>query len=361
MFMVIPCRDDVERLPILPATEAHPRNTEGAFIDLRDGSLAFAWSRFTGGRSDQADGDIAKMISHDGGVTWSPQRLLIPNVGGCNVMSVSLLRLHDGRIAVFYAIKNNLIDCQPFVCFSDDELKTLSAPTRVSTLDGYHVLNNDRVIQTGHGRLIVPTAYHANRDAHAMQGFEHRGVMRVFLSDNTGATWRISPTQLEANDPNVTLQEPGIVELGPGRLMMWMRTNAGAQYRSDSFDDGETWSPPQPTDWLAPLSPASIKRMPHDGRLIMVWNDHSAARAADARDRTPLVAAASDDDGRTWRPRITLYDDPQGAYAYIAIHFLHGDVLLAHTDGGLSSMSMTRFPQAALRDAPSMEAAARRR
>ena len=44
----------------LPPTPDNPRNSEGPFVRLKDGSLLFAWSRFrqTGAKRD------------DGGVTW---------------------------------------------------------------------------------------------------------------------------------------------------------------------------------------------------------------------------------------------------------------------------------------------------
>ena len=56
----------------LPPTEDNNRNSEGAFIQLRDGKLLFAWSRYgAGGRSDWAAADIYGMISADEGESFS--------------------------------------------------------------------------------------------------------------------------------------------------------------------------------------------------------------------------------------------------------------------------------------------------
>ena len=76
-------------------------------------------------------------------------------------MSVSLLRLNNGAIALFYVRKNSLDDCHPQVRFSTDEAHTWSAPIPVIPSEkGYFVLNNDRVIQTTRGRLIAPVSLH---------------------------------------------------------------------------------------------------------------------------------------------------------------------------------------------------------
>ena len=45
----------------------------------------------------------------------------------------------------------------------------------------------------------------------------------------------------------VMLQEPGVVELHSGRLMMYSRTGNGYQFVDYSDDGGETWTPPMPS------------------------------------------------------------------------------------------------------------------
>ena len=68
-------------------------------------------------------------------------------------MSVSLLRLQDGTIALFMV--NSLIDCIPYL-HSTDEALSWSDPIRcISDSAGYYTLNNDRVIQLQNGRLIL--------------------------------------------------------------------------------------------------------------------------------------------------------------------------------------------------------------
>ncbi|HEV2273258.1 MAG TPA: sialidase family protein, partial [Acidobacteriaceae bacterium] len=87
----------IHRLAWLPPGPNNPRNSEGAFLALRDGRLFFAYSRFEG--SDGGDfghATIAGRYSADGGRTWSAQDVpVVQKEGAMNVMSVSLLRLKD--------------------------------------------------------------------------------------------------------------------------------------------------------------------------------------------------------------------------------------------------------------------------
>ena len=180
--------------------------------------------------------------------------------------------------------------------------------------------------------------------------FSGHGVVSCFLSDDGGRTWRQSRSQLTGKTERgrVVLQEPGVVELKDGRLMMWMRTTAGSQYVSRSGDGGETWTPAQPSNIISPCSPASIERIPKTGDLLMVWNDHRNIDAARRGKRTPLCVTISRDEGRTWEKTKTLEDDPGGWYCYTSIEFVGDAVLLAHcagqqATGGLNLTQITRF------------------
>ncbi|MBT5061474.1 MAG: exo-alpha-sialidase, partial [Verrucomicrobia bacterium] len=82
---------------LLKPGPGNPRNSEGDFIQLRDGRLLFVYSHFTDGTSDHASAFLASRISSDGGQTWSDKdAIILSNEGGFNIMSVSLLRLVNG-------------------------------------------------------------------------------------------------------------------------------------------------------------------------------------------------------------------------------------------------------------------------
>src|SRR6185436_19808682 len=107
---------------------------------------------------------------------------------------------------------------------------------------GSYVLNNDRVLQLKSGRIILPLARHAKPG----QAWSARGTFLCSYSDNAGRTWKRSSTELDAPPlSNSGLQEPGLVELKDGRLMMIARTDLGCQYQSFSKDGGDTWTAPE--------------------------------------------------------------------------------------------------------------------
>ena len=122
-------RSPVKEVLALPPSKENPRNSEGDFIRLKDGRILFVYTHFTGGGGDHSKAHLAGRFSSDDGKTWTDEDVVvIPYAGGLNVMSVSLLRLQDGRIALFYAKKTAVTDCRPIMRISDDEAKTWSDP-----------------------------------------------------------------------------------------------------------------------------------------------------------------------------------------------------------------------------------------
>jgi sialidase-1 len=339
-------KDGVTKIRLLPPGPGNPRNSEGAFLPLKDGRLLFAYTHFTGGRGDDDAAYLAARYSQDGGKTWTERdHILMPNEGKMNVMSVSLLRLADGSIGLFYLRKQALDDCRAYLRFSTDEGKTWSQPILCTDPQGYYVVNNDRVIQLKNGRLVVPAARHNV----AGGKWTARGVALCFLSDDGGKTWHKSRSELEAPKTSKSgLQEPGVVELKDGKILMVSRTDQGSQFSAYSEDGGETWSSAQPTGLKSPVSPASIKRIPKTGDLLVVWNDHSKVDKTLLGKRTPFNVAISRDEGKTWEKTKTLEDDPGGWYCYTAIAFVDDRVVLGHCAGdkrvgGLNRTQITLF------------------
>ena len=330
---------------LLPPGPGNPRNTEGDFAPLKDGRLMFVYSRFsTNGPSDSGAASLVARYSSDSGRTWTTDdKLVVANEAKMNVMSVSLLRLATGELALFYARKNSMLDCRPYLRISKNEGKTWSKPRLTIPELGYYVLNNDRAYQLKSGRIVLPVARHRNETAEPTK-FNGRGVAMCYLSDDRGKTWRRGKTVLENPSTNPAgLQEPGVVELKDGRLLMFIRTGMGTQYFSHSSDGGDTWTPVAPSTLLSPLSPASIKRIPKTGDLLAVWNDHSNVSAEIRnRKRTPLTVAISRDEGKTWEKSKNLADDPEGWYCYTAIEFVGDRVLLSYNAGGSGLERLSR-------------------
>ncbi len=334
-------------IKLLPPGPGNPRNSEGDFVKLKDGRWLLIYSKFTShGPADSGAAMLAARYSSDEGRTWTTDdKIVVENEAGMNVMSVSLLRLKSGEIALFYARKNSMQDCRPYLRISKDEGKTWSAPRLTIPDTGYYVLNNSRVLELNSGRWLMPVAYHHNETLDPRR-FNGRGVAMTYISDDKGKTWRRSKTKLEHPDPanRTGLQEPGLVSLKDGRLLMFIRTSMGAQYYSYSSDQGDTWSAVETSTLQSPVSPASIKRIPKTGDLLVAWNDHSnVGEAIRGKLRTPMTVAISKDEGKTWEKAKNLMDDPAGWYCYTAIAFAGDRVLLTYvaTDAGQDKLSQT--------------------
>lgn len=353
-----------ERVLELPSGKGNPRNSEGDFARLKDGSLLFVYTRYNGNTgADHGAAELVSRVSRDGGRTWSKEdKLEVKNHGGQNVMSVSLLRLKDDRLVLFYLLKNSSHDCRPCMRLSTDEAKTWGEP-KVCIADAdvdYFVLNNARAIQLKSGRILLPLARHTSKNK---KGFSHAATVMTLISDDMGSSWRFSKTKLDTrnlDNSKVITQEPGVVELSDGRVLMWMRTTDHVQYASWSKDGGDTWSKAVPWNLNSPNSPATVERL-SNGDLVAVWNDHGAhpefkdpasmakryrgtGRWANGQ-RTPLTIAVSKNDGRTWIKRRDLECNPDGWFCYVAAIEVDGAILLGYcAKDNLCYSRITRVP-----------------
>ncbi|MEO5996460.1 MAG: sialidase family protein [Chitinophagaceae bacterium] len=308
----------------------NPRNSEGDFISLNDGRILFVYSHYSGNSGGDHDpAYLAGRYSGDGGKTWTADDVkIVDREGTMNVMSVSLLRLQTGEIALFYLKKNSVTDCIPMVRFSTDETKSWTAPQPcITDKAGYFVLNNNRVIQLKNGRLLMAVNLYQLAAGSSL----NKGSLWSYYSDDNGRTWK---SGMEVPNPAKFLtQEPGIVELKDGNIFMLIRSNAGVQCMSYSKDKGESWTAVERSNIKSPVSPASIERIPATGDLLLVWNNNGGKDSAIKGKRTPLTVAISKDEGRTWDKIKNVEEDPDGWYCYIAIHFTGKDVLLGHCAG----------------------------
>lgn len=340
-----------ETLLEIRSSKEFPRHSEGDIIELKDGRLALVWTRFRGGADDHNAADLAMRVSSDGGKNWSADRILLPSEGKMNVMSVTLRRI-KGDILLFYLRKDspNTL-CNLYVRRSTDELDTLSSPTRVTLVDGYHCVNNDRVVELSSGRLIVPASLHTDLSTSGTPtGFAAKGQMVVYYSDDQGHTWARTPDPIvPISERKLELQEPGIVELADGRLWMFIRTPYGFQYGCYSSDGGMHWTEPKPTSLASPQSPASIERIPGSNDLLCVWNDHTGNHPFKPHMRVPWCVTTSSDGGKTWRPSKALETSLDGGFCYGSITFVGQRVLVSYSGGdtpqqALNTLRIKSFP-----------------
>ena len=100
----------------IPPREGNPRNSEGSFLRLDDGRIAFAYSQYIGDSAhDHAACRIACIYSHDNGESFDTEHIetlvCAEEYGEKNVMSVTLRRMENGDIGLFYLLKLIYLYC----------------------------------------------------------------------------------------------------------------------------------------------------------------------------------------------------------------------------------------------------------
>lgn len=334
-----------EIVVIAEASEDHPRHGGADLIELKDGSIFLLKmlihkSGLKNQAGDDAPSDIVQLKSKDGGRTWGGQTTFLkPAPDETAAYSPSLLRLRDGRILLRYEMYHRFVQDEPFcissfICTSSDECQTFDQPVAVwkrsSSIGG----SQGDLLQMKNGRIIVPmmgmkgTAL--QDDDTGLLAPSNTAQAGCFYSDDLGKNWRecSSYTYL----PMRGSMEPKIEELKDGRLLMVMRTQLGSVFQSLSSDGGANWSNPQTTGLHAPESCPGLRRVPQTDDLLLVWNDSPYDPKFDHYGvRSPLSAAVSKDDGKTWNKSKSIESDPQFEFTNPSIAFTRdGKVLITY-------------------------------
>lgn len=318
----------------------NPRNSEGAFIRLKDGRILFVYSRFVGDcGSDNAPAHIVGRYSGDEGESWSGERILFrrEDLDAGNIMSVSLLRMKDDALGLFFIVRKDWYDTRLHLFVSHDEAETFGKGVCCIPARGYYVTNNDRVIRTRSGRILVPSNLHRVKRENPLC-FDECGFGFFFYSDDDGRTWNESADVLcpPSNKMVWGIQDTGVIELAHGALWAYSRSTGGTQLQSFSLDDGDTWTDPAPSRFTSPCSPMQMKRLV-DGRILAVWNPvpgNNVHPFSCGWDRTPLVIATRADEGKTWTGARYLEDGSEDAgYSYPAVFAEQDYCLVAYCAG----------------------------
>lgn len=326
---------------------AYARHSEGAFLRLKDGRILFVYSRFTGDYGDNDPSDLVACCSADEGETWTePETVIAASMYGVrNIMSVSLLRMLNGDVGLFYLVKA-APDCNKVMLSrSADEGRTFYSHTECSFPErhAWYVVNNDRVERLRSGRIIIPATFHRSGFApdSGREYLDFRGSACFLYSDDDGKTWSESPDMVYPpfTRTETGLQENGVVERNDGVLWGYSRTDKMYQYEYFSMDGGLRWTQAQPSRFTAPPSPLRIRRHPETGDMYAVWNPipnyNGRYKSKAGWGRTPIVWAVSRDDGATWSEERVIADDPEHGYCYPAMFFTDdGAMLTAYCSGG---------------------------
>ena len=285
--------------------------------------------------------------SEDGGLSWS-EAFRLSDTEGAPVLAEGLVKLSGSGIgcaAGGYIDKDGkrIHGSQIFFRRSGNSGKTWEPPIPVTPDTGDENLGignymlQDVLLRTSSGRIIIPCYISFRQTAAA--GIPNGNVVKwpkgdgipfpgslfnnrfvstsshfsdpafsastVFLSDDDGKTWRQSRSNymvlnLEFGGPLATSPEPTVTEISPGYLLMLMRTGLGRLYQAWSYDDGETWTRPQPSQLAADRSPAQLRTLPGTNHLLCVWSQHNEEEIRRGLVRVRLSSAVSRTGGAVW-------------------------------------------------------------
>jgi len=278
-----------------------PIGLKGGFVLTEDGTLLVFKQSF----------EVAS--SNDGGKSWGEARPLDVPSRINNLQGV--FRSSRGRIIIWTDSWKSPL----YSWYSDDEGVTWSK--RINMGPHGMPLEGMRMIETTTGRLVLPVLDNwqfvgdqereeafGTIDGKKVQVESHGHNMeiertRVYYSDDHGITWKRNRGDIVIwkDDGWIsTADEPNIVELKDGRLMLYFRTMLGRVYASYSANDGHIWSFPEATELANSISPVCLKRFPKTSDLLLIWNNVSADEIRRGFRRGRLCSAISRDDGKTW-------------------------------------------------------------
>lgn len=271
-------------------------------------------------------------VSHssNGGWTWGQaHELQIPDKAGT---LQGVIRMQSGKLGVW-----NEGWKSPFYFWTSAD-DGLTWSKRILIGPEGAPFHGNVMIQTRKGRLIMPVRqgyaeapeirtggafWLLNGQKVQVQTHGHfmEAVMsHCYFSDDEGNTWQKSSGHIMVYKDNGfgglwMADEPNVVELRDGRIMMFVRTSLGQLYKTYSHDGGRVWQYPQPTGLATCVAPCRLVRMPSDpwtealgcaGDLLVIWNQESAQEVRDGFARCRLESAVSRDDGETWEHFRTL-------------------------------------------------------
>lgn len=285
----------------------------GDLIKINDKKILCVSSRFHT-LDDFGQADFVSKTSDNNGDNWNSEVHFKANMGGINIMSPNLLRIDQNKVMFVYLNKPDRKTIDIYMQTSSDNANTFGEPKKISTVHGYQVLNNARIVRLKRGRIILPISI-----------LDANGLFQTFCyySDNSGETWQTS--SILSSD--ISLMEPSVVELGNGDLLMTIRTKEGAVYFSKSTDKGKTWANLYHSELVSPESPSTI--LSYKNKLLIFWNETKYV-PNNYRNRSPLNMAISEDNGQTWNMVGKLETDLNFQYSYVSAFVENDEIYITY-------------------------------
>ena len=320
-----------ERAPVpFPAGDASRVHRIPSMIVLGDGQI-LALAELRGTPADNGTNDLVASSSGDGGMTWSPPRV-IADIAGRSLNNPCAVRVvrgpHAGRLLVVFqsyptgcgeaCVEPGIAGdrtCRTLLVVSDDGGATWSAPRDITS--GTKRPTGATSVASGPGVGIQLTR--GPRAGRILVPFNEGpyDAWRVYAawSDDGGDTWAYGEPAPDGSPGRGN--EVQAVERPDGSVLMVSRQFGGGGRRKStvSRDGGATWSPlATVADLPDPSCMGGLAERTVDGRQVIVCAGPGSTSA-----RVDGTLWASFDGGLSWPASVRIADGP---FAYSVPAFL---------------------------------------
>ncbi len=263
-----------------------PERYHPSLVCLPNGDLACAWAEGSGPRA--LDTSIKISFKPNGINDWAAPVIVADEFGFPDNYPL-LCMLPNDALRLFYSTyyrdKRKVPPGMDMAAWhikykdSHDGGQTWSPDFFLVPESGF--VPSGRVLKRSDGGIILPITDRRNQES-------------IFLiSRDGGAYWN---ELARLNEPP-GLVDPVVTELSSGHLITILRPHEKSErkhvlWKSESNDNGHTWTQPAPMSLLNPGGPIQLLRM-NNGHLILLYNDHEQWLS-------PLTVALSTDEGESF-------------------------------------------------------------
>ena len=254
---------------------------------------------FYSGKTSETVGNYCLLLKSDDGGTSFSKPIAVAYADKNHRCYDSCLWMDPlGRLWLFWAYAPDHGAYGAFCEDPDAEDLQWSQPVRMGKdvmMNKPTVLKNgDWMFPIAVWKRVLPVTWAQSDDTHRLAF--------TFRSKDQGKTFE----QLGGADvAGRTFDEHMILELGDGRLAMYVRTDYGIGV-SYSSDGGKTWSEGEDTGWGGPNSRFFIRRL-SSGRVLLINHYRYSGRSH-------LTAMLSENEGKTWPYKLLL--DERNSVSY---------------------------------------------
>lgn len=230
-----------------------------------------------------------------------------------------LFNAPDGSVILYFKVGKEIPTWETWYTVSTDNANTWSEAKELVPGDrgGRGPVKNKSII-LNNGDWLAPASH-------------EEGPWRAFVdrSSDLGMTWEAEeyvPMDMELEKGKGAIQ-PTLWESSPEKVHMLLRTSSGFIGRSDSEDNGKTWSEMYDTGLPNPNSGIDLVKLP-GGELVLAYNPDDKNWG----DRAPLTLAVSEDNGKTWPYKIDIETGvPDDEFSYPSMISWGDTIALVYT------------------------------